>query len=150
LGDENARKGLNPTSVGQFAALPLVKTVFRSVRTTVTIISLGSLSKGVFEQRMPTGSGLSAFLGSGLAQICRQIVSIRVKTVSKTNFIASRHIKREKALVWIDVRRSDTSMLKLPIILAECIYCGVQFNTKSSKLKSPLHHSLFYPFHCQM
>ena len=45
LGDENARKGLNPTSVGQFTALPLVKTVSRSVRTTVTIISLGSLSK---------------------------------------------------------------------------------------------------------
>ena len=73
---------------------------------------------------MPTGSGLSAFLGSGLAQICRQILFTRVKTLSKTNFIASGHIKREKALLSIDVRRSNTSMLKLPVILAKCTYCG--------------------------
>ena len=53
-----------------------------------------------------------------------QIASIRVKTLSKTNFIASGHIKREKALLSIDVRRSNTSMLKLPVILAKCTYWG--------------------------
>ena len=76
---------------------------------------------------MPTESKLSAFLGSGLVQICREFVPIIVKILGKTNFIASRHIKREKALLSIDVRRSNTSVLTLPVILAKCTYCGGQF-----------------------
>ena len=36
----------------------------------------------------------------------------------------SRHIKREKALLSIDMRRSNTSMLTLPVILTKCTYCG--------------------------
>ena len=41
-------------------------------------------------------------------------VFIRVKTLSNTNYVASRYIKREKGSLPFDVRRSKTSMLKLP------------------------------------
>ena len=46
--------------------------------------------------KVRTGSGFFAFLGSGLAQIFRQIVSIIVKTLSNKNVIALRQIKGEK------------------------------------------------------
>ena len=49
-----------------------------------------------------------------LAKIFSQIVSIRVKKLSNTNFISSRHIKGEKASLPVDVRRSKTPSLKLP------------------------------------
>ena len=48
------------------------------------------------------------------SQIFNQIVSIRVKKLSNTNFISSRHIKREKSSLPLEVRRSKTSLLKLP------------------------------------
>ena len=44
-----------------------------------------------------------------------QIVSVRVKTLSNRNLVASRHINREKGSLPIDVRRSKTSLLKIPI-----------------------------------
>ena len=52
---------------------------------------IGSL-KGVFERRTLTGSGRFTFLSGGFAQILSQIVSIRVKKLSNTNFISSRDI----------------------------------------------------------
>ena len=54
------------------------------------------------------------FYFDGFAKIVSQIVSIRVKKLSNTNFIASRLVKREKTLLPVDVRRSKTSLLKLP------------------------------------
>ena len=51
-----------------------------------------------------------------LNQILRQIVSIRVKTLSNTNLVGSRHIKREKGSLPVDVCRSETSLIKLPIL----------------------------------
>ena len=48
---------------------------------------------------------LDHFLGSGL----------RVKALSNTNLVASRHIKGEKGSLPADERRSKTSLLKLPI-----------------------------------
>ena len=48
--------------------------------------------------------------------ILRQIVSIRVKTLSNTNLVASRYIKREKGSLPVDVCRSETSLIKLPIL----------------------------------
>ena len=48
---------------------------------------------------------LDHFLGSGL----------RVKALSNTNLVASRHIKGEKGSLSADERRSKTSLLKLPI-----------------------------------
>ena len=46
------------------------------------------------------------FLSGGFAQIFSQIVSVRVKKKRGTNFISSRHVKREKASLLVDVRRS--------------------------------------------
>ena len=54
------------------------------------------------------------FLGSGFAHIFDQIVSMRVETVGNTNFVASSHIKREKALLLVGVRHSTTLLLKFP------------------------------------
>ena len=48
-----------------------------------------------------------------LPKIFNQIVSIRVKKLSNTIFISSRHIKGEKASLLVDVRRSKTPLLKL-------------------------------------
>ena len=45
------------------------------------------ISQGVFERRWRT----FALSGSGFAQIFKQVVSIRVKKLSNTNFKASRH-----------------------------------------------------------
>ena len=73
------------------------------------------LSNDVFERRTSTGSCPFSFLGDGFAQIFSQIVSIRVKKLSNTNYIASRHITREKSSLPVDVRCSKTSLLKLPI-----------------------------------
>ena len=63
---------------------------------------------------MPTGSGLFASLGSGLVETLGQIVFKREKKPSNTSLLASRHIKREKASLLVDVRRSKTSLLKVP------------------------------------
>ena len=76
---------------------------------------LGSLSSDVFERRTSTGSGRFALLSHDFEQIFGQIVSIRIKTLGNKNAVASRLIKREKGLLPVDVRRSKTSLLKLPI-----------------------------------
>ena len=77
-----------------------------------------SLSNSVFERRTSTGSGLFASLGSGLVQTLGQIVFIRAKKLSNTNLLESRHIKEKKASLPVDVRRSKTSLLKLPNMAA--------------------------------
>jgi len=46
------------------------------------------------------------FYFDGFAHIFSQIVSIRVKKLSNTNFTLSRLVKREKASLPVDVRRS--------------------------------------------
>ena len=79
--------------------------------------TLGSLSINVFERRTSTGSGLFSFFDGGFAQIFSQIASITVKKLRNTNFISSRHVKRENTSLPVDVRRSKTSLLKLPIIV---------------------------------
>ena len=48
------------------------------------------------------------FFGIGFAQILRRIVSIRVKALRDTNLVASRHVKREKVSLLVDVRGSKT------------------------------------------
>ena len=77
-------------------------------------ITIGSLSNEVYEARTSTGSGPFSSLDDDFVQIFSQIVSIRVKKLSNTNFISSRHIKREKSSLPVDVRRSKASLLKLP------------------------------------
>ena len=70
---------------------------------------------------MSTGSGLFSFFDGGFAQIFSQIASITVKKLRNTNFISSRHVKRENSSLPVDVRRSKTSLLKLPITALEHI-----------------------------
>ena len=53
-------------------------------------------------------------LSRDLKHIFRQIVSIRVKTLSNTNLVASRQIKIEKTSLRVDKRRTKMSLLKLP------------------------------------
>ena len=79
--------------------------------------TLGSLSNNVFERRTSTGSGLFSFFDGGFAQIFSQIASITVKKLRNTNFISSRHVKRENTSLPVDVRRSKTSLLKLPNVI---------------------------------
>ena len=73
-----------------------------------------NLSKDVFERRTSTGSGFFSFLDSGFAHFLGQLVSIIVKTLRNTNLVASRCFKRKKTSLPVDVRRSKTSLLKLP------------------------------------
>ena len=63
---------------------------------------------------MSTGSARFAFLDIVFAQTCGLIVFIRVETVSNSNLVASRHIKREKTSLHVDEHHSKTSLLKLP------------------------------------
>ena len=83
--------------------------------STELVTLIGSLSNNIFERRTLTGSGLFSFFDGSFAQIFSQIASITVKKLRNTNFISSRHIKRENNSVPVDVRRSKTSLLKLPI-----------------------------------
>ena len=82
-----------------------VEKVTRSKKTTSSFSCLRilvSLSKDVFERRTSTGRGLFAFLSSGLAHILRQIVSIRVRTLSNSNLVVPSHIKRNRASLPVD------------------------------------------------
>ena len=79
------------------------------------LVILGSLSSDVFERRTSTGNGRFALLSRDFEQIFGQIVSVRIKTLGNINTVASRLIKRGKGSLPVDVRRSKTSLLKLPI-----------------------------------
>ena len=51
----------------------------------------------MIERRKSTGSGLFALLSPEFEQMIELILSVRVKTLSSTNLVVSRHIKREKS-----------------------------------------------------
>ena len=53
-------------------------------------------------------------LSHDFQQIFEQILSVRVESLSNTDLVSSRHLKREKGSLPVDVRRSKTSLLKLP------------------------------------
>ena len=80
----------------------------------VSLSTIGSLSSDVFERRTSTGNGRFALLSRDFEQIFGQIVSIRIKTLGNINTLASRLIKRGKGSLPVDVRRSKTSLRKLP------------------------------------
>ena len=69
------------------------------------MLLIASLGKDVFERRMSSGSGLLVFLvkANVLSQLCRQIVSTRVKTLSKTDLVSLSHIKRKKESLPVDI-----------------------------------------------
>ena len=54
------------------------------------MLLIASLGKDVFERRMSSGSGLLVILvkANVLSQLCRQIVSTRVKILSKTDLVS--------------------------------------------------------------
>jgi len=68
----------------------------------------------VSDRRKSNGSGLFAILSHDFEQIFRQILSVRVKSLSNTDLVSSRHLKREEGSLPVDVRRSKTSLLKRP------------------------------------
>ena len=75
---------------------------------------IGSLTNDVFERRASVGSGPFLLFGRVFfKQILEKIVSLRIKTHSNINLVASRHIKREKGSRPVVVRRSQskTSLL---------------------------------------
>ena len=82
---------------------------------TLSLFLLGSLSSNVFERRTSTGSGLFALMKRDFEQVFGQIVSVKVKTTNKTNLVASKHIKREKGSLPVNMRQSKTSLLKRSI-----------------------------------
>ena len=65
----------------------------------------GSLTSEVFKRRKSTGSELFAVLSLDFEHIFGQIVSIRVKTLSNTNLVASWHIIRQKGSLPAGMRR---------------------------------------------
>ena len=93
----------------------ILETIRGLVPKCVPQLSVGSLTetliKDVFERRKSTGSGSFSFMGSGLAQIFGQTISMRVKTLCQTNLLASSHIIKEDASLPVDVRRSKTPSL---------------------------------------
>ena len=74
----------------------------------------GSLSSDVSSHGRHPEVGFLHSQAVILNNFFRQIVSIRVKTLSHTNLVALKHIKREKGSLPVDVRRSKTELLKLP------------------------------------
>ena len=89
--------------------------VSRIVTGDALVSYQGVLSSDASERRTSTGNGLFALLDHDFEQMFGQIVSVRVKTLSDTDLVASRHLKREKGLLPVDVRGSKTLLLKLPI-----------------------------------
>ena len=88
-----------------------------SLRTLAVMDTIGSLSSDVFERRTSTGNGRFALLSRDFEQIFGQIVSVRIKTLGNINTVVSRLIKRGKGSLPVDVRRSKTSLLKLPNLM---------------------------------
>ena len=72
-------------------------------------------TRGVFERRTATRSEFIEFLGFGFGQIFGQIFSIWVKILGNIIVIASRNVKREKALFPFYVSRFKMLGLKLLI-----------------------------------
>ena len=87
--------------------------------------------------RATHGSGLFAFLGRGFAQIfAGQIVSVRVKTLSNTNLVASRYIRREKASVLVDLRRSAAIVFSL--LTNSSTFNGCEIHAETTLLRLSL------------
>ena len=107
--DESDAQGINKQNgVGNYLHRRWISSIF-------CIVLRRTLSSDVFERRKSSGNGPFALLSRNFEQILGQIVSLRVNTLSNTNLIVPRHIKREKSSLLIDERRSKTSLLKLPI-----------------------------------
>ena len=99
---------------------------------------IGSLSSDVFERRPSTGNGLFAYLSRDFEQIFRQIVSLGIKTLGNINTVASTLTRRENGSLPVDVRRSKTSLLKLPIKRENSSLLIDMRHSKTPLLKLPM------------
>ena len=91
--DEGAAQRINKQNgVGNYLHGRWINSIFRIIFTW---------NNDVFERRTSTGSGLFALLSRDFEQIWGQIVSLRVKTLSNTNLVVPRHIKKKKANFWL-------------------------------------------------
>ena len=80
-------------------------------RSIVRTVSLRN-----FKVRVEDIRELASLESSLVETLAGQIAFTREKKLSYTNLLASRHIKRGKASLSVDIRRSKTSLLKLPTI----------------------------------
>ena len=92
FGEGAAQRINKQNGVGNYLHERWINSIFR-------IISIWN--NDVFERRTSTGSGLFALLSRDFEQIWGQIVSLRVKTLSNTNLVVPRHIKKKKAYFWL-------------------------------------------------
>ena len=77
-----------------------------SIKTGLGHCYLTLTLKGPHDKKTEDRSGHFAFFGNGFTQICGQILSITVKTVSNTILVAFRNVKSEKVSLPVNVRRS--------------------------------------------
>ena len=91
--DQGAAQRINKQNgVGNYLHGRWMNSIFRIIFTW---------NNDAFERRTSTGSGLFALLSRDFEQIWGQIVSLRVKTLSNTNLVVPRHIKKKKAYFWL-------------------------------------------------
>ena len=79
-----------------------------------------STLSNVFERRTSTGSVLFALLSSDFKPVFGQIVFVRIKTLSNTNTVVPRHIKREKSSLPAVVRRYPEEVRQESHNAAQC------------------------------
>ena len=91
------------------------------------------LSKDVFERPKSTGSGLFTNLGRDFDQFLDQIVSMIEKTFRNTNLIASRHLRREKNSLPVDVRHLTCCLAR--ILYKETSPCNRVFGSTPKKIR---------------
>ena len=96
-------------------------------------------------------------LAQCFAHFFDQVVSVTIKAIGKTNLVPSRHIKREKALLPVDARRSTTltPFLELParkrslhlLTLLLGYYITVEPGLISFKLRGHSWDTVKWPLH---
>ena len=93
----------------------------------------GSLNNDVFERPKSTASGLFANLGRDFDQFLDQIVSMIEKAFRNTNLIASRHLRREKSSLPVDVRNLIGCLAH--ILYKETSSCNRVFGSTPKKIR---------------
>ena len=93
----------------------------------------GSLSKDVFKRRTSTGSGRFANLRRDFDQFLDQIVSMIEKIFRNTNLVFSRHLRREKDSLPVDVRHLTCCFPR--ILYKETSLCNRVLKCDAIKMK---------------
>ena len=107
---ESYKSEMSPQSSDQVANICGQATKYHHIRASVELKPRRFLATHV------NWKWTFALLSGDFERNFRQIFSIRVKTLSDRNLVASRNIKTEKGSLLVDMRRSKTPLLKLPIL----------------------------------